>query len=134
MYYLFALGFQFRFRFLFISSFDISDSLLKRESLEILDSNGDNINVDRSPDPADNLTAISWRCTISPLMSASDVLSPEDQILCSTAGRRHPFFSRGSGFESGGAIVLAVVSSVILLAAVSVLAVMHRMGKLDQYL
>lgn len=104
-----------------VGEFNISDSLLDREALEVL---------------TENVTKIHWKCTVSPLVSPSDVLKPAELEMCSNVGR----ISKSGNDEvyssagSGGAIVLAVVSAVLLIVAVTVLVVLHRSGKLDQYL
>lgn len=92
----------------------VSDSLLMRSAIEILS----------------NLTLSNWTCTISPLDSPSDVLSPEEQETCS----KHKLLEPHGGVESQGALVLALISSILLIVAIAVLLVLNRVGKLNQYL
>ena len=98
------------------------DSLLDREAVEVLN---------------EEAAEVSWLCTLSPLETASEALSPEELANCTLpAGRSlmggEDHISGAGG--AGGAIALAVVSATLFVAAVAVLAVLHRSGKLEQYL
>ena len=102
------------------------DSLLDREAVEVLN---------------EEAAEVSWLCSLSPLETASEALSPEELANCTLpAGRTfmHSEDRIGGGGEAGGAaggaIALAVVSATLFVAAVAVLAVLHRSGKLEQYL
>ena len=102
------------------------DSLLDREAVEVLN---------------EEAAEVSWLCSLSPLETASEALSPEELANCTLpAGRSftHSEDRIGGGGEAGGAaggaIALAVVSATLFVAAVAVLAVLHRSGKLEQYL
>ena len=101
------------------------DSLLDREAVEVLN---------------EEAAEVSWLCSLSPLETASEALSPEELANCTLpAGRSftHSEDRIGGGGETGGAggaIALAVVSATLFVAAVAVLAVLHRSGKLEQYL
>ena len=74
--------------------------------------------------------------------TASEALSPEELANCTLPAGRSFMHSEdriGGGGETtggaaGGAIALAVVSATLFVAAVAVLAVLHRSGKLEQYL
>eukprot|EP00095_Tigriopus_kingsejongensis_P000749 maker-scaffold273_size229271-snap-gene-1.20 protein:Tk00749 transcript:maker-scaffold273_size229271-snap-gene-1.20-mRNA-1 annotation:"PREDICTED: paraplegin" len=92
-----------------VRNFSIHDSLMMRTAVEVLS----------------NDTISEWKCTISPLESAKDIFSPEELAMCAT-GR---FFQVGA--ESKGAIVLAVISAVILILALTILFLLHRAGKLE---
>ncbi len=98
----------------------VRDSLLDRAAVDVL-SDG---------------AVVEWRCSVSPLVSPADVLTPEELANCTLpAGKRNLFgVGVGGGVESGGAIVLAVVSASLFIVALAVLAVLHRTGKLEQYL
>ena len=102
---------------------DVRDSLLDREAVEVLN---------------EEAAEVSWLCTLSPLETASEAMSPEELANCTLpAGRSfmggEDRISGGAG-GAGGAIALAVVSATLFVAAVAVLAVLHRSGKLEQYL
>lgn len=103
-----------------VENLTVSDCLVEREAVEALTED----------------TLIEWTCTISPLASPSEVMSEEELLKCSVEGRLLGTASEDSSTsaESAGAIVLAVVSGTILLVAVTVLIVLQRNGKLDQYL
>ena len=102
------------------------DSLLDREAVEVLN---------------EEAAEVSWLCSLSPLETASEALSPEELANCTLPAGRSFMHSEdriGGGGEAGGAaggaIALAVVSATLFVAAVAVLAVLHRSGKLEQYL
>jgi tetrahydromethanopterin S-methyltransferase subunit F len=72
---------------------------------------------------------VTLTCTTSP--TQTDDLDPK----CSgSLLGRHLNRILKSGVESTGAIVIAVVSGILLLAAVGFLFFLHRQGKLEQYL
>ena len=104
---------------------DVRDSLLDREAVEVLN---------------EEAAEVSWLCSLSPLETASEALSPEELANCTLPAGRSFMHSEdriGGGGEAGGAggaIALAVVSATLFVAAVAVLAVLHRSGKLEQYL
>ena len=109
-----------------VKRLDVRDSLLDREAVELLN---------------EETAEVSWLCTLSPLQSPSEAMSPEELANCTLPTGRS--FMRegdrgggggGGGAEAGGAIALAVVSATLFIAAVAVLAVLHRSGKLEQYL
>ena len=61
-----------------------------------------------------------------------EALSAEEYRQCTVVGVRN--YSRYFGAECGGAIALAVVSSLLLLAVVAVLVFLHKSGRLEKYL
>ena len=103
------------------------DSLLDREAVEVLN---------------EEAAEVSWLCTLSPLEAPSEAMSPKELANCTLPAGRTFMHSEdrigggGSGGAggAGGAIALAVVSATLFVAAVAVLAVLHRSGKLEQYL
>ena len=99
---------------------DVQDSLLDRRAVEILN---------------EETAEVSWLCTLSPLESPSEAMwSPEELANCTLPTGRSFVNEGGGGSDAGGAIALAVVSATLFVAAVAVLAVLHRSGKLEQYL
>ena len=101
---------------------DVRDSLLDREAVELLNA---------------ETAEVSWLCTLSPLESPAEAMSPEELANCTLPTGRsfvNEGGGRGSAADAGGAIALAVVSAALFIAAVAVLAVLHRSGKLEQYL
>ena len=103
-----------------VARLDVRDSLLDREAVELLDAED---------------AAVSWLCTLSPLESPLQALSPEELANCTLPAGRQTFArGGGGGGDGGGAIALALVSATLFVAAVAVLAVLHRSGKLEQYL
>ena len=110
-----------------VKRLDVRDSLLDREAVELLN---------------EETAEVSWLCTLSPLQSPSEAMSPEELANCTLPtgrsfmreGDRGGGGGGGGGAEAGGAIALAVVSATLFIAAVAVLAVLHRSGKLEQYL
>ncbi len=92
-----------------VTNVTVKDSIMRRASVEMLD--------------AKNRTSVLWMCTVDPDQGYS--AGPD----CAP-GRRKTF----SEPDSSAAIVMAVISAVLLLAAVTVLAIMHKNGRLEQYL
>lgn len=106
-----------------VNNFTAANSLMNQSLVATLDGN--------------NNTDIHWSCTVSPVVEAAKVMTPEEMLKCSLSpGVRKKFSSQrgSSGVAPGGAIALAVVSAMLLLVAVAVLVFLHRTGKLDQYL
>jgi len=110
-----------------VGRLDVRDSLLDRKAVEVLN---------------EETAEVSWLCTLSPLESPSEAMwSPAELANCTLPTGRSFMAAEGdggggggSGAEAGGAIALAVVSATLFIAAVAVLAVLHRSGKLEQYL
>ena len=87
--------------------------------------------LERSAVTSDNDVKMGWKCSASP-MSTLEVLG---EGCLQTPGRTETRWASPPGTGgSVGAIVLAVVSGVLLLVAVTILVFLHKSGKLDQYL
>ena len=83
-----------------------------------------------------NATDVFFRCTTSPMefltIAGAHYMEKEDPECISTISKW--IGTRQTGVESTGAVVLAVISSMILLIAVGSLFVLHRSGRLDRYI
>ena len=78
-----------------------------------------------------NSTDIFFRCTTSPDTFLSQSGEENDPECVSNLSRW--IGSRPNGVESTGAVVLALISAILLIFAVGFLFVLHRTGRLDQY-
>ncbi len=102
-----------------VAEMEVRGSILDREAIDVDTSGGG------------NGTEVRFSCSRAP-----GGVIPGGEVGCVGIGigAPSPQASGGGGAESAGAIVLAVVSSLLLLAVVGVLFMLHRTGKLDEYL
>ena len=89
----------------------------------------------------DNATSVRYECTVSPLHVANEIEANNctenfARYFSAAAPGIDPNTAHGynPGVETTGAIMLALVSSFILIVVVLYLYMLHRQGKLDQYL
>ena len=82
-----------------------------------------------------NSTDIYFRCTTSPNTfiadAGSNYLKDEPECVSKLSKWIGP---NPAGVESTGAVVLAIVSALLLVIAIGFLFVLHRTGRLDQYI
>ncbi len=109
-----------------VGSVSVADSLLDRAAVDVM-SNG---------------TEMSFSCTVAPDEEVESVYGGDSACAAAVGRRMGGAAAAGGGAggggggaaESAGAIALAVVSALLLLAVVGVLYMLHRTGKLEQYI
>ena len=104
-----------------VKNVHVKDCLMDKYLLNILDRNS---------------TDVYFRCTTSPdsflLDGTNEDLKDDPECVSTLSKWIGP--KPTSGVESTGAIVLALISALLLIIAIGFLFVMHRTGRLDQYM
>ena len=105
-----------------VKEVNVKDCLMEKDAIKLLDS---------------NFPEVKYECTVSPLQVANE-LGASSNCTQNFARYLSPMNPSGDvtppGVETTGAIMLALVSSFILIVVVLFLFMMQRQGKLDQYL
>ena len=82
-----------------------------------------------------NSTDVYFRCTTSPdeftSNSGTNYLQDDPECVSNLSKWIGP---NTAGVESTGAVVLALISALLLIIAIGFLFVLHRTGRLDQYM
>ena len=104
-----------------VKNVHVKDCLMDKHLLNVLDRNS---------------TDVYFRCTTSPDSFLSDETNEDlrDDPECVSTLSKWIGPKPSYGVESTGAIVLALISALLLIVAIGMLFVMHRTGRLDQYM
>ena len=104
-----------------VKNVHVKDCLMDKHLLNILDRNS---------------TDVYFRCTTSPDSFLSDETNEDlkDDPECVSTLSKWIGPKPSFGVESTGAIVLALISALLLIVAIGLLFIMHRTGRLDQYM